>query len=134
MWGCKAAAEISFKRNFVIYGVEKVRRIAMLHGYKVGADGNVLAVENEEAAFYSLLNTVARELGPLAALSCKTALMRISSQETKDVMQQLADESWKINAVAYSLQSSILVFKFPEVIPECRAEENTNGCMKNHSL
>lgn len=72
----KDAAEILFKRQFGVYGIEKIISLANKSGWEIDSSGNVLSVDNEKEAFARLCANVETELGPIAVIGSKLALMR----------------------------------------------------------
>lgn len=113
MWMYREAAVDSFKRQISIYGIGKVSSIALASGYRLDSNGNIVSVENEEEAFKSLCGSVERELGPLAALSCRTALIKASSRETSEFMAHIAGESLNIVSAVSDINKSLSLFKLP---------------------
>lgn len=77
----REAAAVLFKREFGIYGIEKIMHIAEESGYKLDSYGNVLHVEDEKEAFDRLCGNIELELGPIAVIGSKTALMRFFAKD-----------------------------------------------------
>lgn len=80
----KEAAEILIKRQFGIYGPERVKPIAVTSGYAIDNSGNILSVGDEEKALRNFWERVGTELGIIAVTGSKLALTWFFLQKEKD--------------------------------------------------
>lgn len=81
----KDAAELLIKRQFGIYGPERVKPLAKQSGYAIDNSGNVLSVGDEEKAFRALWDKTVSALGPVARIGSKVTLMRFFMQAGIDM-------------------------------------------------
>lgn len=81
----KDAAELLLKRQFGIYGPERIKPIAKASGFAIDDSGNILSVGNEEEAFKNFWGRIRTDLGPVAVIGSKIALMRFFSQTGMDM-------------------------------------------------
>lgn len=86
------AAELLLKRQYGIYGPERVKAIARASGYAVDNSGNILSVGDEEQAFMNFWKGVKTELGPVAVIGSKVTLMRFFSQYGEEMPKWLWDK------------------------------------------
>lgn len=80
----KEAAEVLIKRQFGIYGPERVKPIATASGYAIDNSGNILSVGDEEKALRNFWERVGTELGIIATTGSKLALTWFFLQKEKD--------------------------------------------------
>lgn len=110
----REAAEVVLKRQLKIYGAEKAMNVANQSGYKIDPSGNILSVSNEERAFNSLVENAKKHLGPLAVVSCRTALMGCSSRHTDLTLRRISDETEDIASSLNKLRDALSGIKIPE--------------------
>lgn len=103
----KEAAELLFKRLFGIYGAEMVVRIATTCGYEIDASGNVFSVVNEEEAFERLSQKIETELGPIALIGCKIALMHFFSYHNEESVEIKQAEELRVTQVEENMDRGI---------------------------
>lgn len=115
----KEAAEVILKRQTKIYGAEKAMTVAGLSGYKIDPSGHIISVSNEERAFNSLVENAKKHLGPLAAVSCRTALMGCSSRDTDMTLRKISDESVGIVSSLNNLRNALSTLRIPEKSGPC---------------
>lgn len=77
------AADVVFNSQSNIYGQVKISDIARSSGWKVNDALKLVAVENEEVSFSSLLRNIEGELGRIAVIASKLALIRFISEKEK---------------------------------------------------
>lgn len=85
----KNAAELLIKRQFGIYGPERIKPVARTSGYAIDNSGNILAVGNEEEAFRNFWERIKTDLGPVAVIGSKVTLMRFFSQAGSEMPEWL---------------------------------------------
>ncbi|MEK6672933.1 MAG: hypothetical protein AABY42_05565 [Nitrospirota bacterium] len=85
----KNAAELLIKRQFGIYGPERIKLVAKTSGYAIDNSGNILAVGNEEEAFRNFWERIKTDLGPVAVIGSKVTLMRFFSQAGSEMPEWL---------------------------------------------
>lgn len=83
------AAEILIKRQFGIYGPERVKPLAKASGYAIDSSGNILSVGDEEKAFKGFWKKVSEDLGPVAVIGSRVTLMRFFSQNGEEMPKWL---------------------------------------------
>lgn len=86
----REAADALFKRQVGIYGLYKMMHIANASGYELDRSGNLISVKSEKSALDMLLYNLERELGPIAVIGIKVALMRFFAK--KECMEPKAEE------------------------------------------
>ena len=80
----KEAAEVLIKRQFGIYGPERVKTIAKVSGYAIDNSGNILSVGDEEKALRNFWYRIGEELGSIAITGSKLALTWFFIKKEKD--------------------------------------------------
>lgn len=79
------AAETMMRRQFGIYGTEKIKSIASSSGYTLDDSGNIIAVEGEEEAFKKFWESVKIQLGPVAVIGSKVTLLSLFMKSGKEL-------------------------------------------------
>lgn len=79
------AAEIMMRRQFGIYGTEKVKSIATASDYTLDDSGNISGVEDEEEAFKKFWENVKVQLGPVAVIGSKVTLLSLFMKAGKEM-------------------------------------------------
>lgn len=78
------AAEVVFSSQSNIYGPAKISDIAHSSGWTVNNALKIVAVENEEASLSNLLQKIEIDLGRIAVIASKLALIRFISEKEKN--------------------------------------------------
>lgn len=81
----REAAEAMMRRQFGIYGTEKVRSLANSSGYTLDDSGNISTVEDEEEAFKKFWESVKVQLGPVAVIGSKVTLLSLFIKSGKEM-------------------------------------------------
>lgn len=81
----KDVAEAMIKRQFGIYGTEKIQSIANASGYILDDSGNITGVEDEEGAFKKFWESIKIQLGPVAIIGSKVTLMSLFLKSGKEM-------------------------------------------------
>lgn len=79
------AAEVMMRRQFGIYGPDKIKAIAHSSGYALDDSGNITAVEDEEEAFKRFWESIKLQLGPVAVIGSKVTLLSLFIKSGKDM-------------------------------------------------
>lgn len=79
------AAEALMRRQFGIYGPEKIRSIVSASGYALDDSGNITAVEDEEEALRNFWENVRVQLGPVAIIGSKVTLLSLFMKSGKEM-------------------------------------------------
>lgn len=80
----KEAAEVLIKRQFGIYGPERIKKIAAASGYGIDNSGNIFSAEDEEGALKNLWYAIGTELGAIAITGSRLALLWFFLKNEKD--------------------------------------------------
>lgn len=83
------AAVALMRRQFGIYGPEKIKSLANASGYTLDESGNITAVEDEEEAFKKFWESVKIQLGPVAVIGSKVTLLSLFMKSGKEMPRWL---------------------------------------------